>query len=57
VINNGVFADTTAPQLVPEMSLYIQDQPVNLPPYLFLVIAGLERAFTIFVHTENEEQL
>ena len=31
------------------MSAYIQDQLVNLPPYLFLV-AGLERAFTVFVH-------
>jgi len=55
VINNGVFADTTAPQLVPEMSLYIQDQPVNLPPYCFLWQAL--RELLSYFYIENEEPL
>jgi uncharacterized membrane protein YhfC len=49
LINSGAFADTIAPQLGPEIAAYIQDQLVNLPSYLFLV-AGFERAFTIFIH-------
>jgi uncharacterized membrane protein YhfC len=49
LINSGAFTDTIAPQLGPEIAAYIQDQLVNLPSYLFLV-AGFERAFTIFIH-------
>ncbi|OPL10003.1 MAG: hypothetical protein AVO34_04825 [Firmicutes bacterium ML8_F2] len=49
LINTGAFSETIAPQVGSEMTAYIQNQLLNVPPYMFAV-AGLERAFTIIIH-------
>ncbi|MFO8191821.1 MAG: YhfC family glutamic-type intramembrane protease [Bacillota bacterium] len=49
LINTGAFTETIAPQVGSEMAAYIQNQLLNVPPYMFAV-AGLERAFTIIIH-------
>lgn len=48
-INNGSYENSIAPLLGPEAAAFIRDQLVSLPPYMYLV-AGLERAFTVFIH-------
>jgi uncharacterized membrane protein YhfC len=49
MINTGAFDQAIAPLIGPEMTDYIKTQLIELPAYMFLV-AGLERAFTIFIH-------
>jgi uncharacterized membrane protein YhfC len=49
MINTGVFDQTITPLIGTEMTAYIKTQLIDLPASMFLV-AGLERAFTIFIH-------
>ncbi|MDW7739083.1 MAG: YhfC family glutamic-type intramembrane protease [Bacillota bacterium] len=49
MINTGAYDELLAPQLGPEMAQYIKTQLISLPPHIYLV-AGFERAFTIFIH-------
>ncbi len=49
MINSGNFDEMLAPQLGPELAAYLKSQLVELPAHVFL-LAGLERAFTIFIH-------
>ena len=49
MIKSGTFDELLAPQITPEMAVILKEQLIELPTHLFLV-AGLERAFTIFIH-------
>jgi len=49
MINSGTYDQMLAPLIGAEMAENIKNQLIDLPSYIFLV-AGLERAFTIFIH-------